>query len=57
MNKETAHPEQGWAVCRKWEALTVKGGVGKIDILLIQPLLSQGNGLAEVSDLSKSPGA
>lgn len=51
MNEETAHPEQGWAVCRKWEALTVKGGVGKIDILLIQPLLSQGNGLANTINM------
>lgn len=55
MNKETAHPEQGWAVCRKWEALTVKGGVGKIDILLIQPLLSQGNGLAEALEMNNFP--
>lgn len=51
MNEETAHPEQGWAVCRKWEALTVKGGVGKIDILLIQPLLSQGNGLTNTINM------
>lgn len=51
MNEETAHPEQGWAVCRKWEALAVKGGVGKIDILLIQPLLSQGNGLANTINM------
>ena len=37
--------------------LLVEGRIGKVDIFLVEPLFCQLNCLAEVSNLSKSPGA